>query len=104
MRDVDPYLAALDRELPGIVKELRAQLQRMLTEPYETPITGNEAWENREVLTEQWRKQRPLLKPRIDMADTEYAKLLDKFNNDTFLDVFALATGQEAWTYLGTCR
>jgi len=70
-------------KLPGIVKELRAQLQKMLTEPYETPITGNEAWENREVLTEQWRKQRPLLKPRIDMADAEYAKLLDKFNKVT---------------------
>ena len=69
--------------VPEIVASLRGQLKTMLTEPYETPITGNEAWENREVLTEQWRKQRPLLKPRIDMADAEYEKLLDRFNQVT---------------------
>jgi hypothetical protein len=65
--------------VPEIVGGLRAQLKKMLTESYETPITGNEAWENREVLTEQWRKQRPLLKPRIDLADAAYAKLLDQW-------------------------
>jgi hypothetical protein len=65
--------------VPTIIAELRGQLKKMLTEPYETPITGNEAWENREVLTEQWRLQRPLLKPRIDMADAAYAKLLDQW-------------------------
>jgi hypothetical protein len=65
--------------VPTIIAELRGQLKKMLTEPYETPITGNEAWENREVLTEQWRLQRPLLKPRIDLADAAYAKLLDQW-------------------------
>jgi hypothetical protein len=66
-------------KVPEIVAELRGQLKRMLTEPYESPITGNESWENREVQTEQWRKQRPLLKPRIDIADAAYAKLLDQW-------------------------
>lgn len=72
--------------VPEIIAGLRGQLKQMLTEPYETPITGNEAWENREVLTEQWRKQRPLLKPRIDLADAAYARLLDqwtRFNGAT---------------------
>lgn len=64
--------------VPTIVAELRDRLQQMLVEPYETPITGNEAWENREVLTEQWRLQRPLLKPRIDAADAAYQKVLDQ--------------------------
>ncbi|HEY6125979.1 MAG TPA: CehA/McbA family metallohydrolase [Steroidobacteraceae bacterium] len=76
--------------VPTIIAELRGQLKTMLTEPYETPITGNEAWENREVLTEQWRKQRPLLKPRIDMADAAYARLLDQW---TKLNGAATAAG-----------
>jgi hypothetical protein len=69
--------------VPEIIAGLRGQLKQMLTEPYETPITGNEAWENREVLTEQWRKQRPLLKPRIDLADAAYARLLDQWTRFT---------------------
>jgi hypothetical protein len=69
--------------VPEIIAELRDRLKQMLTEPYETPITGNEAWENREVLTEQWRAQRPLLKPRIDLADAAYAKLLDQWTKFT---------------------
>jgi hypothetical protein len=68
-------------KVPEIIAELRGQLKRMLTEPYESPITGNESWENREVQTEQWRKQRPLLKPRIDIADAAYAKLLDQWTS-----------------------
>ena len=31
------------------------------------------------MLTEQWVLQRPLLKPRVEAADTAYAKLLEDF-------------------------
>ena len=33
----------------------------MLTEPYDTPITGNEPWETRLTLVDQWLLQQPLL-------------------------------------------
>jgi hypothetical protein len=69
--------------VPEIVGELRAQLAKMRVEPYESPITGNESWENREVQTAQWRLQRPLLKPRIDMADAGYVKILENWSRVT---------------------
>jgi len=68
--------------LPKIVSDLRGQLARMLTEQIE-PVTGPEPWETRLMLTEQWVLQRPLLKPRVDIADAAYAKLvtdMEKFS------------------------
>lgn len=62
-------------QLPKIVSDLRGQLSRMLTEQIE-PVTGPEPWETRLMLTEQWVLQRPLLKPRVEVADAAYAKLL----------------------------
>ena len=64
--------------VPTIVAELRTQLQRLMVEPIE-PVTGPEPWETRTLLADQWLLQRPLLKPRVDAADAEYQKLLDRF-------------------------
>jgi hypothetical protein len=67
-------------EVPTIVAELRDRLQRILTDPIDTPIQGNEPWETRLTLTDQWILQQPLLRPRVDAADTLYQKLLDKWS------------------------
>jgi hypothetical protein len=61
--------------VPTIVADLRGQLARMLSEPID-PITGPEPWETRTLLSEQWLLQRPLLKPRVDVADAAYQKIL----------------------------
>jgi hypothetical protein len=63
-------------KVPETIAELRGQLQELLTEPYETPITGNEPWETRALLPAQWLLQQPLLRPRIAMADAAYEKIL----------------------------
>jgi hypothetical protein len=68
--------------LPGIIADMRGQLERMLTEPID-PVTGPEPWETRLLLTEQWVMQRPLLKPRVEAADAAYAKLLAEFSRIT---------------------
>ena len=65
--------------MPTIVAELRDRLQRILTDPIDTPITGNEPWETRLTLTDQWLLQQPLLRPRVDAADALYQKLLDEW-------------------------
>lgn len=65
--------------VPQIVDELQTQLTAMLTEPYETPIVGNEPWENRTILAEEWRQQRPLLRPEIEKAQLAYQSLLDRW-------------------------
>jgi hypothetical protein len=74
---VDDEPAWDGEELPKIVSELRSQLQELLTEPYETPITGNEPWETRQLLPQQWLLQQPLLRPAVNKADAAYQKLLD---------------------------
>jgi hypothetical protein len=63
-------------KVPETIAELRGQLQELLTEPYESPVTGNEPWETRALLPAQWLLQQPLLRPRIAMADAAYAKIL----------------------------
>ncbi len=62
--------------VPIICKELQTELANMLTEPYEQPVVGNEPWENRNVLAEQWRQQRALLRPEILKVDGDYTKIL----------------------------
>ncbi len=74
---VDDEPAWNSEKLPSIVAELRGQLQELLTEPYETPITGNEPWETRELLPQQWLLQQPMLRPAVNKADAAYQKLLD---------------------------
>ena len=56
---------------------LRGRVQRILTDPIDTPISGNEVWETRLTLQDQWLLQQPLLKPTVDAADAAYQKLLD---------------------------
>jgi hypothetical protein len=63
--------------VPAIVAELRGRVQRILTDPIDTPISGNEVWETRLTLQDQWLLQQPLLKPTVDAADAAYQKLLD---------------------------
>jgi hypothetical protein len=65
--------------VPGIVAELRDRLQRILTDPIDTPISGNEPWETRLTLADQWLLQQPLLRPRVNAADALYQKLLDEW-------------------------
>ena len=65
--------------VPEIVAELRGRLHRILTDPHDTPIQGNEPWETRLTLVDQWLLQQPLLKPRVDAADALYQKLLDQW-------------------------
>jgi hypothetical protein len=50
-----------------------------LTDPHDTPVQGNEPWETRLTLVDQWLLQQPLLKPRVDAADALYQKLLDQW-------------------------
>ncbi|HEY6123174.1 MAG TPA: CehA/McbA family metallohydrolase [Steroidobacteraceae bacterium] len=64
--------------VPEIVAELRGRVQRILTDPIDTPISGNEVWETRLTLQDQWLLQQPLLKPTVDAADAAYQKLLDR--------------------------
>jgi hypothetical protein len=66
-------------KVPATIAELRGQLLELATEPYETPITGNEPWETRALLPAQWLLQQPLLRPRIAMADAAYQKILDEW-------------------------
>jgi hypothetical protein len=63
--------------VPEIIAELRGRVQRILTDPIDTPISGNEVWETRLTLQDQWLLQQPLLKPTVDAADAAYQKLLD---------------------------
>lgn len=64
--------------VPEIVAELRGRVQRILTDPIDSPISGNEVWETRLTLQDQWLLQQPLLKPTVDVADAAYQKLLDE--------------------------
>jgi hypothetical protein len=69
--------------VPEIVGELRDRLRRILTDPIDTPILGNEPWETRLTLTDQWILQQPLLRPRVDQADALYQKLLEHWSTIT---------------------
>jgi hypothetical protein len=66
--------------VPEIVAELRGRLQRILTDPHDSPIQGNEPWETRLTLVDQWLLQQPLLRPRVEAADALYQKLLDEWS------------------------
>jgi hypothetical protein len=63
-------------EVPVICLELQKELAAMLTEPYEQPVVGNEPWETRTVLAEQWLNQRALVRPEILKADAGYNQIL----------------------------
>jgi hypothetical protein len=63
----------------------RAQLQQLLTVPVD-PNQDLETWETRETLVEEWRRQLPQLRPRIDEADRRYQQLLDRVRTSSHLD------------------
>jgi hypothetical protein len=61
----------------SLVAYHRAQLQDMLTVPVD-PLQDLETWETKEALVEQWRRQLPDLRPRVEEADRKYQQLLDQ--------------------------
>jgi hypothetical protein len=61
--------------VPSLVAYQRAQLHELLTVPID-PNSDLEAWETGDTLVDQWPKQLPLLKPRIEDADRRYQQLL----------------------------
>jgi hypothetical protein len=63
----------------SLVAYQRAQLNELMTVPID-PNSDLEAWETGETLVEEWPKQLPLLRPRIEEADRRYRQLLDRFN------------------------
>lgn len=66
--------------VPAICLELQKELAAMLTEPYEQPVVGNEPWETRTVLAEQWLQQRAQVRPEILKADEGYNQILAKWS------------------------
>lgn len=72
--------------VPTIVADIRERLQNILSDPLDPTGTIGEAstqpgesqFDTRRMLDEQWLLQRPLLKPRVDVADALYQKLLDQ--------------------------
>jgi hypothetical protein len=62
----------------SLVEYQRAQLNELLTVPID-PNSDLEAWETGDTLIDQWPKQLPLLRPRIEEADRRYRQLLERF-------------------------
>ena len=61
-----------------LVQYQRAQLNELLNVPVD-PSSDLEAWETGDTLVDQWPKQLPDLRPRIQEADRRYQQLLDRF-------------------------
>ena len=64
--------------LATLVEYQRAQLNELLTIPVD-PNSDLESWETADTLVDEWPKQLPLLRPRIEQADRRYQELLDRF-------------------------
>jgi len=62
-----------------LVQYQRAKLEELMTAPM-VPLEDLEPWETRDLLLDQWDKQRPLIKPQVDQATEAYQKLLDRFS------------------------
>jgi hypothetical protein len=63
--------------VPALVKELRQNLQDVLTAPVD-PMGDLEAWETVDVLARQWERQRQQLRPRVAEADGKYNDILKR--------------------------
>ena len=61
--------------VPELVEYHRGQLEEFLSDPVD-PDEDLEPWETRELLIEQWERQRPLLEPRVRAAHELYQELL----------------------------
>ncbi len=68
--------------VPELVAYQRAQLEEMMTKPIE-PADDLEVWETRDLLVSGWDKQRPLLLPIVQEANTLYDELLEKLSRYT---------------------
>ena len=75
---VDNQPAWKSETLVSLVEYQRAQLNELLTIPVD-PNSDLESWETGDTLVDQWPKQLPLLRPRIEQADRRYQELLDRF-------------------------
>jgi len=75
---VDDQPAWKSETLVSLVEYQRAQLNELLTIPVD-PNSDLESWETGDTLVDQWQKQLPLLRPRIEQADRMYRQLLDRF-------------------------
>ena len=63
--------------VPELVERERKILAEILTAPL-VPTEDLEGFETAKILLEQWPKQLPLLKPRVQSADKKYQELLEK--------------------------
>jgi hypothetical protein len=68
--------------VPALVQYQRSQLSELLTVPID-PNSDLEAWETGDTLVDQWPKQLPLLRPRIEEADRRYRQLLERFKKSS---------------------
>jgi hypothetical protein len=66
----------------GLVDYQRGKLNELLTVPID-PNSDLEAWETGDTLVDQWPRQLPQLKPRIQEADRRYQQLLDRMRLPT---------------------
>jgi hypothetical protein len=69
--------------VPDLVRYQRAQLNELLTVPVD-PNSDLEAWETGATLVDQWPKQLPQLRPRIQEADRRYQQLLERFGKSSY--------------------
>jgi hypothetical protein len=69
-------------EVPALIARQRAQLQLLLDSNATNvdPMGDLEAWETKEKIVSEWRRQLPLLRPRIEEADRRYVALLERWN------------------------
>ena len=79
---VDDQASWKTEAVPALVQYQRAQLQELLTVPID-PNSDLEAWETGDTLVDQWPKQLPLLKPRIEEADRQYQQLLNRLRKSS---------------------
>jgi hypothetical protein len=64
----------------SLVALQRTQLDQLKTLPIERD-RDDESWETGETLVEQWKRQLPILTPRIEQADARYQALLKQFQS-----------------------
>lgn len=64
--------------VPALVERQRQHLRDLRTSEVD-PIGDLEAWETSATLVAEWKRQLPLLVPRIEEADRRYLELLERF-------------------------
>lgn len=64
--------------VPSLVDRQRQHLRELQTSEVD-PIGDLEAWETSETIVSEWKRQLPLLLPRIEEADRRYQSLLERW-------------------------